>query len=358
MENPSSNAALALTSGICPSSRPPDISWPALPLGVPSNHANPAISSDGISMEVVMENGVSMNGNAVVQNDARLSAALAIGSKGIRCLEDHGGRKQSPLMHVNGRDANQWETRLVSFRDMVMGDVANDSQDSDLAVLETLESPSRPFPLGSEGGSVYGPWMQAQGIDASAAHLPELVINAGPIAAAKGKATGLTGVGSSKGNGLRKGRDSDEVYSSLEALKNFSSGAPRLGLDAVVDENKENADVNLPDHEKSVAAKGSIIRKNSSLNRKSHMAVRIDDEVGVKSVNRMAASAKSIYRQGPRLHKKEIKKGPDKPTLGDWLPISLNKTSSMNSIGSTGGADNGRTLEGDPPTGVKPAENV
>ncbi|KAK8572791.1 hypothetical protein V6N12_028833 [Hibiscus sabdariffa] len=72
----------------------------------------------------------------------------------------------------------------------------------------------------------------------------------------------------------------------------------------------------------------------------------------------MAASAKSIYRQGPRLHKKEIKKGPDKPTLGDWLPISLNKTSSMNSIGSTGGADNGRTLEGDPPTGVKPAENV
>ncbi|KAK8572792.1 hypothetical protein V6N12_028834 [Hibiscus sabdariffa] len=305
MENPSSNAALALTSGICPSSRPPDISWPALPLGVPSNHANPAISSDGISMEVVMENGVSMNGNAVVQNDARLSAALAIGSKGIRCLEDHGGRKQSPLMHVNGRDANQWETRLVSFRDMVMGDVANDSQDSDLAVLE-VEISDDDILIDKEGLLPEIKFSEREGVsgsrfnvlnlddnsaeiavDASAAHLPELVINAGPIAAAKGKATGLTGVGSSKGNGLRKGRDSDEVYSSLEALKNFSSGAPRLGLDAVVDENKENADVNLPDHEKSVAAKGSIIRKNSSLNRKSHMAVRIDDE-GNMSVLRNA----------------------------------------------------------------------
>ncbi|KAK8571728.1 hypothetical protein V6N12_027802 [Hibiscus sabdariffa] len=385
-------------------------------------------------MDVVVEKGVSMNGNADVS-----------GSKGTSCLEDHGDGMQSPLKHGNRQDANQGETRQVSFRDMVMGHAANDSQIADLDVLEVeitdadvsigkegllpeikfskrpAGRPLKPSPLGYEGGSIYGPWMQAQGskrrsmlarkyapaatsgatlqvggsgsrfstlnleddsteivADANDAHLRELVINAGPIAAAKGKDIGLTDVGSSKGTDLRKGRARDEVYSSLDALRNFSSEAPQLGLDTVVEANKDNVDVNSPVHVKSVAAKGSIIRMNSSLNSKSHMVVRIDDDgsrnvsrnvgdrsmsgpirsSGVRSANRMAASAKSIYKQGPRLHKKEIKKGPDKPVLGDWLPPTLTNVSSKNSIGSTGGTNNGRPLEGDPSTGVKPDDKV
>ncbi|KAK8703717.1 hypothetical protein V6N13_047364 [Hibiscus sabdariffa] len=361
-------------------------------------------------MDVVVEKGVSMNGNADVS-----------GSKGTSCLEDHGDGMQSPLKHGNRQDANQGETRQVSFRDMVMGHAANDSQIADLDVLEPAGRPLKPSPLGYEGGSIYGPWMQAQGskrrsmlarkyapaatsgatlqvggsgsrfstlnleddsteivADANDAHLRELVINAGPIAAAKGKDIGLTDVGSSKGTDLRKGRARDEVYSSLDALRNFSSEAPQLGLDTVVEANKDNVDVNSPVHVKSVAAKGSIIRMNSSLNSKSHMVVRIDDDgsrnvsrnvgdrsmsgpirsSGVRSANRMAASAKSIYKQGPRLHKKEIKKGPDKPVLGDWLPPTLTNVSSKNSIGSTGGTNNGRPLEGDPSTGVKPDDKV
>ncbi|KAK8521836.1 hypothetical protein V6N12_066418 [Hibiscus sabdariffa] len=364
-------------------------------------------------MEVMVENDGAMCGSDIVRPDVRLSAAPVIGSKSISYLENHEGGMHSPLVHENGPVAIHGEARQVSFRDVIMGGVANGLQNSDLDVLETLERPTRPIPLGSEGGSVYGPWMQAQGrkrrpmlsrtpaatsvsippkgvlgsrynmlnldddsaditADASASQLRDLVISAGPIATAKGKATGQTGVGSSKGNGLKIGRGSGEVHSSLEALKNLPSGDPRVVLDVEVGANKEKAAINLPNQETSVVVKGSVIRMSFSLNRRSHMAVHIDEEDlrsvskdigdrsmsgpirsnGAKSVNRMAASAKSIYRQGPRLHRKEIKKGPDKPTLGDWLPFSLNK------IGGTGDVDNGRPLEGDPFTGVKPAEHV
>ncbi|KAK8567108.1 hypothetical protein V6N13_110184 [Hibiscus sabdariffa] len=399
MENPSSTAGLALTSEICPSGRPPDISWPVLSSGVIGNCPNPVAPTDGVAMEVMVENDGAMCGSDIVRPDVRLSAAPVIGSKSISYLENHEGGMHSPLVHENGPVAIHGEARQVSFRDVIMGGVANGLRNSDLDVLEveisdddvligcgrneqTLERPARPIPLGSEGGSVYGPWMQAQGrkrrpmlsrtptatgvsippkgvsgsrynmlnldddsaditADASASQLRDLVISAGPIAAAK-------------------------------ALKNLPSGDPRVVLEVEVGANKEKAAVNLPNQETSVAAKGSVIRMNSSLNRRSHMAVRIDEEGrrsvskdigdrsmsgpirsnGAKSVNRMAASAKSIYRQGPRLHRKEIKKGPDKPTLGHWLPFSLNK------IGGTGDVDNGRPLEGDPFTGVKPGEHV
>ncbi|KAL4290041.1 hypothetical protein GQ457_14G004340 [Hibiscus cannabinus] len=253
---------------------------------------------------------------------------------------------------------------------------------------QTLERSTKSVSLGAEGGSVYGPWMQAQGrrppggpcyhehlqrpVFLLIRKIRDLVISAGPIAAAKGKATAQTGVGSSKGIGLEKSRGSGEVYSSLEALKKLPSGDARVVLDVAMGANKENIDVNLPNPETSVAAKGSVIRMNSSLNRRSHMAVRIDEEghrsvskdigdrsmsgpirsSGTKHVNRMVASAKSIYKQGSRLHRKELKKGPDKPTLGDWLPSALNK------IGGTGDADNGRLLEKDSTMGIKPVEDT
>ncbi|KAK8510687.1 hypothetical protein V6N12_055612 [Hibiscus sabdariffa] len=358
MENPSSTAGLALTSEICPSGRPPDISWPVLSSGVIGNCPNPVAPTDGVAMEVMVENDGAMCGSDIVRPDVRLSAAPVIGSKSISYLENHEGGMHSPLVHENGPVAIHGEARQVSFRDVIMGGVANGLRNSDLDVLEAQGRKRRP--MLSRTPTATGVSIPPKGVsgsrynmlnldddsaditaDASASQLRDLVISAGPIAAAK-------------------------------ALKNLPSGDPRVVLEVEVGANKEKAAVNLPNQETSVAAKGSVIRMNSSLNRRSHMAVRIDEEGrrsvskdigdrsmsgpirsnGAKSVNRMAASAKSIYRQGPRLHRKEIKKGPDKPTLGHWLPFSLNK------IGGTGDVDNGRPLEGDPFTGVKPGEHV
>ncbi|KAK8666128.1 hypothetical protein V6N13_006280 [Hibiscus sabdariffa] len=102
--------------------------------------------------------------------------------------------------------------------------------------------------------------------DSSASQLRELVISAGPVYTAKGKATGSFGAGSSKGNVSEHDRGLEEVFDSLETLKKLPHEAPSLAPKLAGKGNKENTDVNLQERDNSVAAKGSIVQMDSSLN--------------------------------------------------------------------------------------------
>ncbi|KAK8603569.1 hypothetical protein V6N13_096044 [Hibiscus sabdariffa] len=302
MSNPNSTAALALTSDICPSGRPPDTSWLALPSVAIGKRVDPVVSSDEVSIDVVVENGISMHGNDAAQKDAGLSAALEIGVEGHSRLEDPGVGVQFPLLQRKGCDADHGETMKAQGH----------KHCSMLPRKPALAATNKSTPKKVVSGSRFNVLnLDDDSSDpivvSSVSQLRELVISAGSISIAKGKATGSTGVGST--------------------LKKLPQEALSLVSNAVGKENKENADVNLQDRDSSVA-KGLIVRIDSSLNRKTHMTVCVVEEgqrsvlrdvgdrsmsgpirsSGVKSANRIAASTKSIYRQSPRMHKEYIKR--------------------------------------------------
>ncbi|KAK8563518.1 hypothetical protein V6N12_035664 [Hibiscus sabdariffa] len=199
--------------------------------------------------------------------------------------------------------------------------------------------------------------------DSSASQLRELVISAGPVYTAKGKATGSFGAGSSKGNVSEHDRGLEEVFDSLETLKKLPHEAPSLAPKLAGKGNKENTDVNLQERDNSVAAKGSIVQMDSSLNsravpgpgQRNHMAVRIVEEgqrgvlwevgdcsmsgpirsSGARSAQRLAASAKA-----------------------DWISLPLSNVTSKPSLANTGIDGNVRTLSGDRPTDISTANIV
>ncbi|KAK8558008.1 hypothetical protein V6N13_050358 [Hibiscus sabdariffa] len=78
-------------------------------------------------MEVVVENGVSVHGVNVAERVVGLRAGQESSAADNRLSEGHGVGEQSPLLQGEGGDAGHGETMKMSFRDMVMGDVGQDS---------------------------------------------------------------------------------------------------------------------------------------------------------------------------------------------------------------------------------------
>ncbi|KAK9001053.1 hypothetical protein V6N11_082845 [Hibiscus sabdariffa] len=106
--------------------------------------------------------------------------------------------------------------------------------------------------------------------------------------------------------------------------------------------------LDLSDENNLVASKGTIVRSDSTLNKKNHVAIRFveegQDDVlcdlngrsksssicnnGSKSLNHASTSSRNTYKKGLKPPTKDARKGPDKSTLADWLPLSLGAVNS------------------------------